>query len=258
MLIWQKLHQTYMPVPDRQMWEEVAGKFWAKCRFPNCIGAVDGKHVRLVMPPHTGSHYFNYKKYFSIVLMAVADSEYNFLYIDVGSYGSASDSQIFRNTNLYYRMENGMLDLPPPTPWPRTTNESFPYTFVGDEAFALSRHMMRPYSSKNLDERKSYFNYRLSMCRQKVECSFGILTNKWRVLHTAINLKVDTAVAVVKATCILHNFILKSEGLSAEDEQGPSSQPLTGISWSGGRDTNEAIRNRDKMSYYFRSRAGEL
>ncbi|XP_068129859.1 uncharacterized protein [Hyperolius riggenbachi] len=258
LVIWRELHATFMPVPNRQRWEEVANKFWGKCRFPNCIGAVDGKHIRLVQPPHSGSQYFNYKKFFSIVLMAVADANYKFLYIDVGAYGTASDSQIFRNTNLCYRMENGTLDLPPPSPWPGTTNPAFPYTFVGDEAFALSRHVMRPYSATHLNDRTRYFNYRLSMARRMVECSFGILANKWRVLHTAIQLKVENAVSVVKAACILHNVVIEKEVISVDEVNALQVPPLSGITWSGGQHTNEAIRNRDCMSHFFQRPAGRL
>ncbi|XP_068096531.1 uncharacterized protein [Hyperolius riggenbachi] len=257
MLIWRKLRQLYMPIPDRAQWEDIGQKFWSKCRFPNCLGAVDGKHIQLVMPLHTGSKFYNYKKYFSIVLMAVADAEYKFVYIDVGAFGSASDSQIFRNTTLFQRLEDGQLDLPPPTPWPGTSTECFPYTFIGDEAFALSKNLMRPCSSKDLNDRKTNFNNRLSKARRMVECSFGILSNKWRVLHTPINLNVDTAVAAVKATCILHNFVVKQEGVAADEDHVQHVQPLRGLSWTEGRNTNEAIANRDLMSQYFLSMAGQ-
>ncbi|XP_068089826.1 beta-1,4-galactosyltransferase 1 isoform X2 [Hyperolius riggenbachi] len=64
-LIWKTLQPEFMPPPDIPMWEANIQHFWEKHQFPNCLGAVDGKHVRIVMPAATGSLYYNYKKYFS-------------------------------------------------------------------------------------------------------------------------------------------------------------------------------------------------
>ena len=41
-----------------------------------CLGAVDGMHVASIRPLKSGTIYFNYKKFFSIVLLAVSDTNY--------------------------------------------------------------------------------------------------------------------------------------------------------------------------------------
>ncbi|KAE8287512.1 hypothetical protein D5F01_LYC13557 [Larimichthys crocea] len=68
--------ERFLPRPTQDTWEEVADGFWKKWNFPNCLGAIDGKHVTIQAPPLTGSQYFNYRKTFSIVLLALVDSNY--------------------------------------------------------------------------------------------------------------------------------------------------------------------------------------
>ncbi len=59
---------------------------------------MDGKHIAIKCPRGGGSLYFNYKKFHSIVLMALVDTDYKFIWIDVGANGSASDAQIFQSS----------------------------------------------------------------------------------------------------------------------------------------------------------------
>ncbi|XP_077334047.1 uncharacterized protein LOC143975480 [Lithobates pipiens] len=95
LIIWEELKTAVMPEPTSSLWEEIAEEFWEKTNFTNCIGALDGKHIRLIKPPKSGSRYFNYKKYFSIVLLGLSDANMKFIAVDVGAYGSSGDSRIF-------------------------------------------------------------------------------------------------------------------------------------------------------------------
>ncbi|CAH1967635.1 unnamed protein product [Acanthoscelides obtectus] len=61
-------------------------------------------------------------------------------------------------------MEN-KLHIPPSCPLEATGKDTFPYVFVGDEAFGLSENLMRPYAGHNLIEKKRIFNYRLTRAR---------------------------------------------------------------------------------------------
>ena len=58
---------------------EIAKRFHSRWQLPNFIGAIDGKHVRILHPPGTGSDYFNYKGFFSFVLMAVVGPNAEFV-----------------------------------------------------------------------------------------------------------------------------------------------------------------------------------
>ncbi|XP_062412373.1 uncharacterized protein LOC134102312 [Sardina pilchardus] len=68
-------------------WREVARGFQDRCQFPHCLGAIDGKHVYIQPPANSGSLFYNYKGRFSVVLMAVVDANYKFVYASVGTQG---------------------------------------------------------------------------------------------------------------------------------------------------------------------------
>ncbi|XP_045477279.1 protein ANTAGONIST OF LIKE HETEROCHROMATIN PROTEIN 1-like [Harmonia axyridis] len=177
MAIWECLLPESFPEFTEERWKTVADGFQQYCQFPNCLGAIDGKHVRLRKPKMSGSLFYNYKHFFSIVLLAIADSNYNFIYIDVGDFGKESDSTIFQRSSFNRKLEENTLNIPRPQPLPGTATR-MPYTFIGDEAFSLSPNSMRPFSGKVLSEKKRIFNYRLSRARRNVESTFGILSNK--------------------------------------------------------------------------------
>ncbi|KAJ8876781.1 hypothetical protein PR048_021228 [Dryococelus australis] len=67
--------------------------------------------------------------------------------------------------------------------------------------------MQRPYSGKNLSREKKTYNYRLSRARRYIECSFGILTKKWRISYRALNFNVNDTATLVKAYCAIHNGV---------------------------------------------------
>lgn len=113
-------------------------------------------------------------------------------------------------------LEKDQANLPRPQLLPGTKATMMPYTFVGDEAFFLSEFVMRPYTGKFLHYNKRIFNYRLCRALRFVECSFGILTNKWRIFHRAMDVKLDLVISIIKC-CVLHNYVRARDGYKYED-----------------------------------------
>ena len=177
-----------------------------KWNFPNCIGALDGKHIKVKCPARSGSYYFNYKGSFSIVLLALVDADYKFIYVDVGCNGRIGDSGVFRNSALSRALENNSLNVPEP----RILDDMetiVPYMIVADDAFPLKPYIMKPFANRNLTSEERIFNYRLSRARRIVENAFGILASRFRVFLTTIPLTPENTEKVVLASCALHNFL---------------------------------------------------
>ena len=65
------------------------------------------------MAPHnSGSLFFNYKNYFSIVLLALVDANYKFIYVDVGSYGKEGDAGIFLKSQIGQQIYDDKFNFP--------------------------------------------------------------------------------------------------------------------------------------------------
>lgn len=76
-----------MSLPNKEIRLKTAEQFRQVTDFRNCLGAADGKLSRITCPPRSGSQYFNYTKYFSVVLLVVANANYCFTAADEGAYG---------------------------------------------------------------------------------------------------------------------------------------------------------------------------
>lgn len=193
---------------SEEEWLEIASDFEVKWQFPHCLGAIDGKHVRIIPPPGSGSFYFNYKNTHSIVLMAIAKANCEFIYCDIGTNGRVSDGGVINNTMFYEKLVAGDLKIPKPE-LVTDSQTVLDYVFVGDEAFALRPDIMKPYSREALNNDRRIFNYRLSRARRVVENTFGILASRFRIFHTAMNFDVDKIETIVLASCALHNYLIK-------------------------------------------------
>ena len=145
-IIWQVLSPVELKPPEEEDWKRIEKNFATRWNFPNCCGALDGKHVAIQAPTRSGSLYYNYKGTFSLVLMALVDADYRFIYVDIGDYGSNSDSGIFKNSLFGQALVNGELNLPAPKALPNYPDGGvLPYCFVGDEAFPLRLDLMKPF-----------------------------------------------------------------------------------------------------------------
>uniref|UniRef100_A0A8C5B2S4 DDE Tnp4 domain-containing protein n=1 Tax=Gadus morhua TaxID=8049 RepID=A0A8C5B2S4_GADMO len=235
-------------VPDvaTAIWDCLVEEFMAQWIFTLCCGALDGKHVVIKAPAHSGSMYFNYKGTFSLVLLAVVDAEYCFRVIAVGGYGRTSDGGILANSAFGAALRSGTLQLPADLPLTGADHRGpQPHVFVADEAFPLRNKLMRPFPGRNLTREP----------RLVVENAFGILSSQWRIYRRALEVKVEVAEKCVKATCVLHNFMRKTtpppSALRGKIPAGEVDPPPGLGRVAANNSAREAIRIREAFTSYF-------
>lgn len=144
-----------------------------------------------------------------MVLLVIVDANHQFIMCDFGTNGRISDGGVLQSTKFFEKLDNKLLNIP------TEDTDTLPYVFVTDEPFPLREDMIKPYQHASLDsDDKKIYNYRLSRVKRIVKNVFGILTSRFRIFHTQINLKPKYIDSVVMASCVLHNFLMAQSGSS--------------------------------------------
>lgn len=272
--IYHALVDEVMDTPtDPDSWKEIAEEFRLRWNVPHAVGALDGKHIAIRKPRKSGSMYYNYKGYFSVVLMALVDADYKFIYADVGGIGHQSDAQIWNASELKEALDAGDLHFPEPDPMPHD-NEPMPYLFIGDDAFAMKTTMMKPYSQRGMSIEQRIYNYRISRARRVVENAFGILANRFQVFLTTMQQEPEVVFKIIKAAVCLHNLMrirypqVQNDLADREDENHrlvpgawrQDNERLLNLNRKnpGNVDLAVAKRQREVLCAYFNSEAGSV
>ena len=160
-----EFQEEYLCCPNSpEEWKRVE-KFKNRWNVPHTVGAKDGKYIAMKKPKKSGSDYYNYKGFFSLVLLALINAEYRFLWVDCGSSGSCSDAQIFSRSDLREKIKDGSLGLlVPESLWEGAPD--LHYFLLGDNTFMP--WMVKPYR-RQLTKEERIANFRISRDRRVVE-----------------------------------------------------------------------------------------
>ncbi|KAK5772255.1 hypothetical protein PVK06_048535 [Gossypium arboreum] len=169
---------------------------------PDCIGALDGTHVRASVPLNIQGRFRNRKGGTTQNVLAAIIFDLKFSYVLAGWEGSAHDSRILSDAlsrprglripegkyylaDAGYGIRNGYIT---------------PYRGV--------RYHLKEFSDQGPENAKKLFNLRHSSLRITIERVFGILKKRFRVLDADPFCNFQTQVDIVLACCIIHNHIM--------------------------------------------------
>lgn len=260
--IYNVLAKDYLTTPrTSDAWQRIIDEFHTKFGFPNCIGALDGKLVKIMGSKYFGSNYRGYKGDDAIMLFALADANCRFVFVDVGANGRVGDAGLWNNHPFKYAIEDNLIGIPPSQCLPNTLIE-MPTVTISDDAFSLSIRNLKPFPNKNLSEDQLLFNYMLSRNRRVVECAFGILARTWQVLFSKIWREPVKATQIVLALVALHNFVREDNirqrttyDMIADDEiDRLVSENYENIQGVSGRQSSEGKTVREAFKIFFVSK----
>ena len=238
-------------------WLEVKSIFCWNWNIPHALGALDGKHIPIRCPRWGGSLYHNYKGFHLIVLLALVDGDYKFLWVDLGAAGSSSDAQIFKHSDLRHKIGDGTISFPES----ESLVDDGPkvnYFILGDDAFPLKLWLMKPYSRRGMDLNQRVFNYRLSQGRRVVENAFRILMSHFWIFQRPMQQEPPVVVSVVMACPVLHNLLRMRYPTGQQDDFGADGQPPIVLEGNDilheGRNSLEAAKTQEYSEGLFHDR----
>ncbi|XP_075675018.1 uncharacterized protein LOC142644255 [Castanea sativa] len=176
--------------------------------FQDCIGAIDGTHIQVVIGGDKKTPYYNRKGVTSFNVMAACDFDLLFTYVMAGWEGAAHDTRIFLDS---FHRQSVNFPKPPPGKY-----------YLVDAGYPLRNGYLPPYKGQryhvadfrragrgnHLEER---FNYVHSSLRSVIERTFGVWKNRWKILKQMPSYDIKDQRNIIVATCVLHNYIRKHD-----------------------------------------------
>lgn len=208
------------------------------------------------------------QRFHSITLLAACDASYKFIFVDAGSPGADGDMNVFARTSFGACILNdgNSLNLPDDA---TIRERQTPFFFIGDDAFPLTKRLMKPFSTKRrapFTNEEKVFNYRLSRARRTIENAFGVLVMRWGCLRSEFTCSADKVNVIVGACCALHNFLLNrsqtyatpadfdrydDQGNLIEGEWRNYEHQLESLDTVRGRPNGEANSIRERLEQFF-------
>ncbi|KAL6842579.1 hypothetical protein ACP4OV_027423 [Aristida adscensionis] len=202
-----ELRKELIRPPSLETPTKIAGNPRWDPYFKDCIGAIDGTHVRCSVPKEMEPAFRGRKIHTTQNVLAAVDFDLRFTYVLAGWEGIAHDALVLRDA---LERENGL----------RVPEGKFFLVDAGYGAkpgflppFRAVRYHLNEWGSNPVQNEKELFNHRHSALRVTVERAFGSLKRRFKILDDATPFfPFPTQVDIVIACCIIHNWVIQDGG----------------------------------------------
>ncbi|XP_039773332.1 putative nuclease HARBI1 isoform X2 [Panicum virgatum] len=177
--------------------------------FKDCIGALDGTHIRDSLSPEDQVRYIGKTGIPTQNVLAVCDFDMRFTYVSTGQPGSMHDTSVLYNA---IKVDETFFPHPPQGKY-----------YVVDAGYPNRPGYLSPYKGERYHMPEWHrgtkpktpmerFNRIHSSIRNVIERSFGLLKMKWQILYKVPSYPMYKQKIIVVATMVLHNFIREHGG----------------------------------------------
>ena len=207
--LWDEFVASFLPNTNDEFMDRLS-EFGSEWQFPYAFSAIDGSHLPSRCPAggaESMKQYFNFqnKGFYSIVLMALVDAKYRFIWTSIGAPGNTHDSTYFQSTDLWGKICAGEII---PSISPILDAIEIPPLILGDGAFSMRSWIIEPHGEAVLTEERRYFNFRHSRARLVTEGAFELLKSRFRVLHRRCESNKETVKLMGLACVVLQNICI--------------------------------------------------
>ena len=198
------LLRKYIRFPHGEGLSDVVEGFKNKWGMIQCAGTIDGCHIPVMPPALNHTDFYNRKGWYSMLVQAVVDHNYQFIDVCVGWPGSVHDARVLVNSSVYKKASRKEILCGQQL---NIRGTDIPVFLVGDSVYPLSSWLMKhfPHNSHLTPGQRS-FSYHLSKARIVVENAFGRLKARWRRLCKRNDMNIEHIPCVITACCVLHNM----------------------------------------------------
>nr|KAJ0217584.1 hypothetical protein LSAT_V11C300155620 [Lactuca sativa] len=212
--------------------------------FKNCLGALDGTHMKSLVPLEDKPRYRTRKNDIATNVLGVCSQDMQFIYVLPGWEGSDEDSRVLRNSLL---RPNGL-------------KIRRPGCYLVDAGYTNGEGFLAPYRGQRYHLNdwceghqpttpKELYNMRHSSTRNVIERCFGILKARWGVLRDNSYYPVAIKNRIIMACCLLHNYIRQEMEIDPfEDNASPDER--TGDNGGGNDDNVTTIGTSDEWTTF--------
>jgi Plant transposon protein len=208
--------KEFITIPEGEDLKKVMD-IYSKLGLPGCIGSIDATHLKWAMCPKSLSNICNGKEAFpTIAYQAVVDHSRKILHITQGMYGSTNDITITKYDEFCRDVKRGKVFKDVEfsiTDENEGVHKCKGVYFICDGGYPKDSYLINPFGARS-DMAEVYWSEWLESVRKDVECTFGVLKARFRILRNGMRFHKKIIVDAVMITCcILHNMLLHCDGL---------------------------------------------